>query len=146
MTAAAVVEQGVTRLADPMRIAVSGPWRVTDLKGRAVAAPALGDWTTQRDLELFSGTLVYETEIALFRPPDRFEIDLGRVGDSAVVAVNGTPVGSALWAPYRITRGGSAWRAGRNLLQIQVTNSAANSYEGAMRPSGLMGPVYLQTQ
>ena len=145
-TTLAVAERGGTRPADPVRIAVSGPWRVTDLDGCVVAAPALGDWTTRRALELFSGTLVYETEITLSGSPQRVDLDLGMVGDIAVVIVNGAYVGSALWAPYRITRGRGVWRAGRNLLQVQVTNSAANSYDGAMRPSGLMGPVSLQMQ
>jgi hypothetical protein len=129
---------------EPIPIAVPGPWRVMDMEGRAVTALAPGDWTTQRDLELFSGTLVYETELTLPRPPERIELDLGVVGDSAVVIVNGARLGSALWAPYRITRGSKAWRSGRNLLRVEVTNSSANSYEGAMRPSGLIGPVTLR--
>lgn len=144
ISAVAVAERGGARDAQSMVIATPGPWRVTDMEGRAVAAPAPGDWTTRRDLELFSGTLVYETEVALPGPPDGIELDLGVVGDSAVVVVNGARMGSALWAPYRITRGREAWRAGQNLLQVQVTNTSANSYEGAMRPSGLMGPVCLR--
>jgi len=140
----AVAERRGARAAEPVLIAVPGPWRVTNMEGRAVAAPAPGDWTTRRDLELFSGTLVYETEVTLLRSPDRVELDLGMVRDSAVVVVNGARMGSVLWAPYRITQGRELWRAGQNLLRIQVTNSSANSYEGAMRPSGLLGPVCLR--
>jgi hypothetical protein len=36
------------------------------------------------------------------------------------------------------------WQAGENTLEVRVTNSAANCYEGAMRPSGLLGPVTLR--
>ena len=69
-----------------------------------------------------------------------FELDLGRVGEAASVLVNGKEVGWALWAPYRIVTGKDAWVQGDNVLEVRVTNTAANAYEGALYPSGLMGP------
>ena len=49
-----------------------------------------------------------------------------------------------MWAPYVVRVPAAIWRAGANRLEVAVTNSAANRYEGAMRPSGLLGPVTLR--
>jgi hypothetical protein len=65
------------------------------------------------------------------------------VGETATVTVNGTMAGQSLWAAHRIDTPGSLWRTGVNELQVAVTNSAANFYEGALLPSGLIGPVRL---
>jgi hypothetical protein len=54
------------------------------------------------------------------------------------VGVNGQDAGSALWAPYVVEIPAALWRPGPNRLTIEVTNSAANHYQGAMRPSGLL--------
>ena len=119
-------------------------WSAVDVNGVASDAPALGDWTVVRQLERFSGTLVYRTSVALLRAPAAAELDLGRVGEAAEVFVNGRAAGFALWAPYRIALGPALLRAGRNEIEVRVTNSAANHFEGALRPSGLMGPVSLR--
>jgi hypothetical protein len=114
-----------------------------------VDAPALGDWTTVRALERFSGTLDYTADVHLpdwGTPFGPVEVDLGAVGEAAEVHVNGAAQGFAMWAPYRVATAGAAWRPGRNVLEVRVTNSAANAYEGALRPSGLLGPVQLSVQ
>lgn len=126
--------------------APASSWTVSDPDGTAVAAPTLGDWTSVRELERFSGTLVYRVTIDLPHRPDRLHVDLGQVGEVAVVAVNGSVAGQSLWGPYGIDTPGSLWQSGANELQVAVTNSAANFYEGALLPSGLMGPVYLHLQ
>jgi hypothetical protein len=118
-------------------------WAVSDAEGRDVEAPTLGDWTSVRELERFSGTLVYRTTVNLPQHPDRVQIDLGKVGETATVTVNGAMAGQSLWAAHRIDTPGSLWRTGVNELQVAVTNSAANFYEGALLPSGLIGPVRL---
>ncbi|HEU5316097.1 MAG TPA: hypothetical protein VFX49_08315, partial [Chloroflexota bacterium] len=63
---------------------------------------------------------------------------------AAEVFVNGQAAGSAMWAPYRVSLDPTLLCAGENTLAIHVTNSAANAYEGALRPSGLLGPVSLR--
>ncbi len=118
-------------------------WSVSDPRGNPVDTLTLGDWTALRELERFSGTLIYRATVHLPRRPDRLQIDLGRVGEAAEVTVNGTVAGHSLWAPYVIDTPGSLWQSGSNELQVAVTNSAANYYEGALLPSGLMGPVRL---
>ena len=117
-------------------------WEVRDLDGVAVAVPAPGDWARQRGYELFSGTLRYLTELTLPAPATEAWLDLGRVGDSAAVFLDGRRVGVRMWAPYRVCLG-SGLAAGTYRLEVRVTNSMANEYEGSQRPSGLLGPVTL---
>ena len=122
-------------------IPLAGPWSVSD--GRA---PALGDWAGTADLERLSGTLTYETEVEFPRQAASVELDLGAVGEAADVRVNGRDAGRAMWSPYRVTAPGRVWRIGANHIVVAVTNSAANWFDGAARPSGLMGPVRLRVR
>ena len=124
------------------RIPLDLRWEVRDLDGAAVPVTALGDWARQPGSELFSGTLRYLTELTL--PGDAAEawLDLGQVGDSAAVFLDGQEVGVRMWAPYRVCLG-SGLAPGTYRLEVRVTNSMANEYEGSQRPSGLMGPVTL---
>ena len=63
--------------------------------------------------------------------------------DIAEVLVNGRRAGVLTWAPY-IMDIGQACRPGKNSLEIRVTNSMANAYDGLRLASGLMGPVVLR--
>jgi hypothetical protein len=135
--------------ADETFLPVTGPWRVTDEEGRRVDVPAPGDWATVPARERFAGTLTYHATVSLAgsvdqAPPGPVVVDLGTVGEAAAVRVNGTPAGRALWAPYVVRTSGHLWHGGENTLEVAVTNSAANTYEGALRPSGLLGPVRLR--
>jgi len=103
-----------------------------------LAAP--GDWSRQTDWELFSGTLSYRAELE-FPRADQLHLDLGTVGDIAEILVDGNPVGLRLWAPYRIPL--PSLEPGTHQLEIRVTNSMANAFEGIQAPSGLIGPVTL---
>lgn len=135
-----------------VEIAIDGPWEVADPDGGSVNLPGLGDWSTEARLERFSGTLRYVASIelgpdhALWRSDGAamVELDLGVVGEAAEVFVNGVRAGAALWAPHAVRVGARSWQSGQNRLEVRITNSAANRYEGAMRPSGLMGPVVLR--
>ena len=70
------------------------------------------------------------------------DLDLGRVGDIAQLSVDGTEIGVRMWAPYAFDL--DAGLAGRSVtIEVRVTNSMANEYDGVKRPSGLMGPVEL---
>ena len=98
-----------------------------------------------RELETFSGTISFSTsfEVAADQLENDLFLDLGTVGEIAEVFVNGECLGVRAWGPktFDIT---TTVRAGTNTLEIRVTNSMANRMEGAMQPSGLMGPVVLQ--
>ncbi len=124
------------------RIPLDLRWEVRDLDGAAVAVVAPGDWAQQPGFELFSGTLRYLTELTLPAPAREVWLDLGQVGDSAAVFLDGRQVGVRMWAPYRVCLG-SDLVPGTYRLEVRVTNSMANEYEGSQRPSGLLGPVGL---
>ena len=124
------------------RIPLDLRWEVRDLDGAAVGVAAPGDWARQPGYELFSGTLRYLTELTLPAPATESWLDLGQVGDSAAVFLDGRHFGVRMWAPYRVCLG-SDLASGTYSLEVRVTNSMANEYEGRQRPSGLLGPVTL---
>ncbi|GAA4717469.1 hypothetical protein GCM10023216_01850 [Isoptericola chiayiensis] len=116
---------------------------IQDAPGDAAAeAPVLGlgDWTQHPVLRRFAGTYRYATT---FTPTAAARtIDLGDVGGAATVLVDGVVVGHALSAPYEVDL--PVLDAGEHRLEVLVSNSAANYYEGAGSPSGLIGPVTLR--
>ncbi len=125
----------------------------------------LFSWTGTT-LANYSGTALYETELALPAPPSgkRIYLDLGQVGLTAELTVNGRAAGSRAWTPYEfdVTE---LLKAGPNRIRIRVANSDAGwmaqgdpIYErGAwgvrfaterehlktLHPNGLEGPVRL---
>lgn len=126
-------------------VEIGGPWRSTDLQGRIIAVPCPGNWAQTEGWETFSGTLVFSTEFVIpkeFRERELF-LDLGHVGDIAEVWLNGVRVAVRAWAPYTFAIG-TICSPGTNSLEIRVTNSIANAYDGLQLPSGLMGPVCLR--
>ncbi len=107
-----------------------GPWRVEFIEGgptipRAFEATELRSWCEGGDpaAEQFAGTAVYRTR---FDAPGEgpWILDLGRVGHSARVRVNGSDAGTVFMAPYAVTL--QALRPAGNELEVEVTNLAAN--------------------
>jgi hypothetical protein len=109
-----------------------------------VDIPCPGDWAQAPGWETFSGTICFHTTFELpgDQPPPHY-IDLGRVGDIAEVRLNNRLVGVRAWAPYILDLAG-AGRPGTNRLEVRITNSVANAYNGRQMPSGLIGPVCLR--
>ena len=128
---------------EPSRvIPIQGPWTVTNGQGASFPMKGLGNWTRVPEVERFAGTVEYATTFTL-GPKDldhEVWLDLGEVGDFAAVRINGREVGVRLWKPFLFDVRGMS-QGGENRLHVAVTNSLVNYYEGAMRPSGLMGPV-----
>ena len=116
-------------------------WEVCGESGNSLAIPVPGDWALHSGLELFSGTLCYRAEIEIPQA-DEVGLDLGRVGDIAEVFLDTHRVGSCLWAPYRVSLGKNI-EPGLHRVEVLVTNSAANEFEGLQMPSGLLGPFKL---
>ena len=116
-------------------------WTISTPDGHDCPGLAVGDWSQQAGWELFSGTLVYRTRIDL--PAAGGRLDLGEVGQIAEYRLDGQVIGVSLWAPYSLPL--PAGCAGTHLLEIHITNSMANEYEGAQLPAGLIGPVHLHT-
>ena len=135
----------------------------------------LVSWTTRDNPEAkrFAGTARYT--IAFDHPAgqaDDWVLELGRVCEAARVKLNGHDVGAVWCAPWQINVG-QFLKSGKNVLEIEVTNLAANRvrdldirqvnwkyfYDANMnskgsgrfdasrwplRDSGLLGPVRLQ--
>ncbi len=131
----------------------------------------LGNWTWT-GLTHYSGEVVYETEFDLYPglAGRNVMLDLGSVGLTAEVWLNGELVATRLWAPFELDVSAQI-RPGTNRLRIAVTNSDANRraeasvermvegrfdlwhygwrgwyappYMGAIDLNGLVGPVRL---
>jgi hypothetical protein len=113
-------------------ITISGKWQCDYVEGEpkvsAFAMDKLASWTTLNndDLNKFGGTISYKIDFdAPTTPADDWMLDLGDVRDSARVILNGKEV-ATLWSLPLRTRIGSFVKPGKNTLEIQVTNVAAN--------------------
>jgi hypothetical protein len=126
-------------------IELAGPRRAYDDAGSPLELPCPGDWAQLPGWETFAGRLRLQTSFALTpaQAQGPLFLDLGQIGDIAEVTLNGMSLGSRAWAPY-IWALGQACRAGDNQLDVWVTNSIANQFEGLQRPSGLLGPTCIR--
>lgn len=122
---------------------ITTPWAATDDAGTPLAIPCPGDWAQVPGFETFSGSITFSTRFTAPASAAPIYLDLGRVGDNAEIFINSQSVGVLLWAPYIIDIS-SALLPGENTLQVRVTNSRANEYEGAQMPSGLLTPSVLR--
>lgn len=158
---------------------LAGAWRVEFITGgperpAPFTTKALVSWTAAGDeaARRFGGTARYTLD---FEAPagtaEDWRMDLGDVRESARVTVNGQPAGTAWSVPFRLNVG-ALLRPGRNRIEIEVTNLAANrirdldrrkvewkvmreinfvninykpfdAADWPLTPSGLLGPVTL---
>jgi len=100
----------------------------------------LTDWKYW-GLEKFSGIVDYTSVFTLASAGKPLQLNLGTVNHVAEVWINGVSAGSRMWPPFTfdITR---LVKSGVNEIRIRVANLVNNSY-GDIKPSGLMGPVYI---
>jgi hypothetical protein len=114
-------------------VPLTGSWQVTFIEGGpALPAPfvteRLESWTAAPDIEAkrFAGTARYT--ITFDAPRGRaadWLLDLGRVCESARVRLNGRNVATLWRPPFRIAVG-RCLKKGKNLLEVEVANLAAN--------------------
>jgi hypothetical protein len=112
---------------------IAGTWNIEFIKGGPELPPAittktLESWTTLggEAAQRFAGTARYRIEFeAPARAADAWLLDLGDVRESARVRLNGRSVATAWSLPFEV-RLDDALRPGRNVLEIEVTNVAAN--------------------
>ena len=160
-------------------VPLAGDWSITYLSGGPELPPPLKTSVLKSWTELggeaaqnFSGTARYRLEFDLpAGTADDWLLDLGDVRESARVRLNGTEVATAWSLPFRL-RVGAHLKPGRNVLELDVTNLAANRIRDLDRrkvdwkimreinfvdldyqpfdaaawpltPSGLLGPVTL---
>jgi hypothetical protein len=113
-------------------IAISPSWTVRFAEG-GPSLPSqhvvdrLASWTTfGKDAEAFSGTAVHTTTFSAPAAGGRkWQLDLGRVAESARVRLNGRELATLIGPPYRIVFDASAL-APTNTLEVSVTNLSAN--------------------
>jgi hypothetical protein len=160
-------------------VALAGKWSVTFTKGGPELPPAfetteLKSWTDLGgdEAKRFAGTARYHIEFDI--PAAKAEdwlLDLGDVRETARVRLNGKEAG-ILWSIPMHVRVGEFLKPGRNVLELDVTNLAANRIRDmdqrkvdwkimreinfvninykpfdasgwTLMPSGLLGPVTL---
>ena len=113
-------------------VAVPGPWTLRFLKG-GPSLPSrrevdqLVSWTSfGQDAEAFSGTAVYTTTFARPKSPGAvWQIDLGRVAESARIRLNGRDLATLIGSPFRVVVDASQLNI-TNTLEVSVTNLSAN--------------------
>jgi len=112
---------------------LTGEWQITFVSGGPELPPALKttelkSWTDLGDeaAQRFGGTARYRLEFDLpATAADDWLLDLGDVRESARVRLNGTDVATAWSLPFRL-HVGAHLKPGRNILELDVTNLAAN--------------------
>jgi hypothetical protein len=161
-------------------VTLAGTWQIAFTRGGpALPAPIhtteLKSWTELGDAEAqrFAGTATYrlEFELPADARADDWLLDLGDVRETARVRLNGADAGLAWSLPFRL-HVGKFVHPGQNILEIDVTNLAANRIRNLdqrgvpwkimreinyvdiryqpfdaskwdLAPSGLLGPVRL---
>jgi len=114
-------------------VPIEGTWSIEFIKGGPELPPAISTKTLASWTELggeaaqrFGGTARYRIEFdAPVRGADTWVLRLGDVRESARVRLNGRDVATAWSLPFEV-RLGDELRPGRNVLEIEVTNVAAN--------------------
>ena len=113
--------------------ALNGEWKINFVSGGPVLPPAivlktLGSWTDLPgdEVKRFSGTAQYRIQ---FKKPagkaTAWQLDLGEVGESAEIVLNGKKLATLLGPVYKIIVPSAAFGA-ENTLQVNVTNGMAN--------------------
>ncbi|GAC1654698.1 MAG: glycosyl hydrolase [Gemmatimonadaceae bacterium] len=112
-------------------VPLRGRWSVTFLDGGPlIPAPFRSDspvpWTARgdEDADRFAGTARYVLHFDAQVTARNFLLDLGRVGESARVRLNGRDLGTLISRPFRVETG--PLRAMDNVLEIDVTNLSGN--------------------
>jgi hypothetical protein len=160
-------------------VALNGTWHLEFIKGgpelpAAMETAELKSWTEigGHAAQRFAGTARYRLEFdAPATRADDWLLDLGDVRETARVRLNGHNVTTAWSLPFQV-RVGEFLKSGRNVLELEVTNLAANrirdldrrgvawkimreinfvninykpfdASEWKLTPSGLLGPIQL---
>ncbi len=112
-------------------IPLTGTWQVRFLDGGPALpppfeTPTLASWTTQPGdaYRNFSGTAVYRLEFDA-KDLTKALLDLGEIAHTAKVRLNGKPAGTCWAPPHRLDLSGLLEK-GKNVLEVEVTNLAAN--------------------
>lgn len=126
-------------LADSEELATFYPYKTTD---------QLTNITGPAEKPSFSGLMRYTFTLHLDEVPEEAVLDLGRVGQTAKVTVNGTDAGIRITAPYTCPIS-YLLQEGENTVTVEVANTLVGKVRDGFShcmpipPSGLLGPVRL---
>jgi len=119
-------------------VALSGEWGIEFLEGGSVLPSSakvrtLDSWTKLgEDAARFSGTAKYTLHFGrrvLPEGADRWMLDLGKVGRTARVVLNGHALGTLIGPIYNLILPGSLLAGDRNVLEVVVSNGMVNRIE-----------------
>lgn len=105
--------------------------------------------TAADEMPNFTGNMRYTATVTL-DPSKHTALDLGTVGQTAEVKINGKHVGTRIFSPYRFDIS-DAVREGENTVEITVSNTCVHEQRDIfsrfmlIKPSGLLGPVKFYT-
>jgi alpha-L-rhamnosidase len=113
-------------------IELAGSWQVNFLQGgpelpASFETEHLASWTERGDAnaQRFAGTVLYTLSFdAPKENAEHWRLDLGKVGQSAQVRLNGQDLGTLITPPFRAVSG--SLKAKGNVLEVEVTNVSAN--------------------
>jgi hypothetical protein len=112
-------------------VEIGALWRISFLNGGPaypgnLQTDELLSWTKMGDMETrrFAGTVRYQTEFNWDGDAKTAILNLGVVKDCALVTLNGKEIGTVLGPSFKIKVDNLV--QGKNSLQIDVTNVAAN--------------------
>jgi hypothetical protein len=111
---------------------LTGTWQVKFIDGgpelpAAFTADQLASWTTSGDTnaERFAGTARYSLQFdAPAGSAKEWQLDLGKVCQSAQVRLNGRDLGTLITPPFRVAV--NQLKPKGNVLEVEVTNVSAN--------------------
>jgi hypothetical protein len=113
-------------------VPVVGTWNIEFIKGGPELPPPIATQTLKSWTELggeaaqrFAGTARYRIQFDVPGRAADWMLRLGDVRESARVRLNGRDLATAWSLPFEV-RLGDALRQGRNVLELEVTNVAAN--------------------
>lgn len=137
---------------------------------KIIEFPTLTDWTESENdqIKYYSGIAVYTSTFNYKKDVETKDVfvDLGNVGVIASVKINGKDIGTTWIAPFRL-KANKAIQEGKNTIEVEIVNVWRNRLTGdkllpadkqttwlnidgitpeeELIPSGLLGPVTLQT-
>ncbi len=117
-------------------------WRL-ELAGKMFEG-TLQNWATL-GCSNYSGTAIYTTIFEWNETTHQSVwLDLGVVLETAQITINDKKLEPMVWQPYRVEIT-AFLQEGSNKLLIEIANTNANAFEGRERPSGLLGPVWIES-
>lgn len=118
-------------------------WDITAGEQKFTASPLM-NLTAKGGLTRFSGKITYQAKAEI--PAGTKMLDLGIVGETAKVTLNGIDCGSRIAPPYAFDIS-KAIKPGENRIEIEVVNNPAYYERDAfsifmkLPPSGILGPT-----